>query len=260
MKTKSILALSILTFAPIALCQESDNTGYFYLHYMTVDSADAGDHTATEQEYVSQIHEERIARGYVEGWNMWVIMNPLDRDGSKRTFLFVHHYASLEQMESQDYGIYDSFKFKGMSQSESEQLMSEHFDRITNNWSLIVVGLDRWGDIDQADSVYSRLNYMKVDWRRSKDYVDMERNVFKKRGQEGGSRIGWGLGKVLNYFGSEFPFNFVTVDHFDSYPKLLKTRERIGNYRDLDADTREFFGYRTLANSHILSLVTSVKK
>lgn len=70
---------------------------------------------------------------------------------------------------------------------------------------------------------WARVDYMKVEQGKESDYVQLERNFWKKIHAErlkAGIIVSWGLWAVDFPSGTEADYNFVTVNMYDSFEKL----------------------------------------
>lgn len=117
----------------------------------------------------------------------------------------------------------------------------------------------RFGDAQNAPTVFAIVDLMKVKPGDDAKYIALEKNVWKPLHQERinkGLITGWILYKVL-YTGSSDTYNYVTITFFDNEANLEDPWSGIDpktilNGRDVDKDMYETLESRDLVSSNLI--------
>ena len=223
------------------------------LDYVTVHNKDLAQHIAIEKSHYKKMHQERIKKGMILGWDMWIIRN--NEYGDFTSTLVFAHLRTKDMLEMSG-----SAPIPGVDEAVSEQIWQNHMSRILKNGTLVMSVKDMYGgQVEDGPARFAVLNYMAVDPLRTDQYETLEMKTYKPSHMKS-NRAGWGLHKVLNFAGEASPVNYVTADFYKDMTTIYMNRN---NTPQLTKQARSSWGQlqklRTVKQTHIVELLDQVR-
>ena len=258
-KTILFLFLSLFTLQLIA-----QNKEYVELFFGTVKNAKVDSHIANEKATFAKIHEDRIKRGEIIGWDMWELVSPGDTKG-ETTFMYATVYSDIEKAGLWNKNFNDYVKrAAGANEAEFTKTINAVLADYTtmNDIVTVVKASEVYNPHYDANKLndkvkYQVMNAMLVDGYRAGDYEKMESETFKSYRKENDKLKGWDLIKVLNVYGDK-KINYYTVDFYSSLKDIYDLRENTTGYSEQSIKSlKEMDKLRTLKNADIYKLIES---
>lgn len=238
----------IIAVIALTAVRAQNPDGFIYLHYVTVDSKDAGAHIKAEKEFHAKFHAQKIKEGKKIGWDMWRLENA-DYGDNETTFLYVH----LEK------GTIDwsPVSVPGISEAEVAKEGAAFQARLKKHGMLVVKGKGGFGPQDAKGPLpVVVMNYMDVNPYRTAEYERVELEDFMPAHKASGNQKGWVLSKIVNRFGTEEMANYITSDFYPDLKTLYNVRAMSSEIPEEQIEAWEAMDeLRTLKKSHIFTLV-----
>ena len=246
--------LLIMTFCFVVSINAQDKL-YVNLWYGKVKNENVEKHLELEEKFFSKYHKERIKNGDIVGWDMWQIVNPAANDMTT-TFVYSHLTTSLSGGNNPSID-----KLEGISAGDWRGAQIQTSRNYVRNYQVLVSLKGGYGP--QANGTPPPvvvLNYMDVKPYKAAEYEKMELETFMPAHKEAGLRKGWGLHKVLNHYGSEQGFNYITADFYDDLETVYNNIDQTSPLGDDQVKNLQAMDeIRDLKRAHIMKLVKSVR-
>ena len=246
--------LLVMTFCFVISINAQDKL-YVNLWYGKVKNENVEKHLELEEKFFSKYHKERIKNGDIIGWDMWKIVNPAANDMTT-TFVYAHLTTSLSGGNNPSID-----KLEGISAGDWRAAQIQANRNYVRNYQVFVSLKGGYGP--QANGTPPPvvvLNYMDVMPYKAAEYEKMELETFMPSHKEAGLRKGWGLHKVLNHYGSDQAFNYITADFYDSLETLYSSIDQTNPLSDDQVKNSQAMNeIRDLKRAHIMTLVKSVR-
>jgi hypothetical protein len=258
---KTILFLFVSLFTLQLIAQDKE---YVELFFGTVKNDNAADHIKNEKATFVKMHEDRIKRGEIIGWDLWEKVSPGDTKG-ETVFLYVTIYSDIEKaaLWNKNFNEYVKRAAGSNEAAFTKTINAVLADYTTmNNYVTSVKASDAANGHFDAKGLndkikYQVLNSMLVDGYRGGDYEKMEGETFKSYRKGNDKLQGWALHKVLNVYGDE-KINYYTADFYASLKDIYELRENTTGYTEETIKSlKEMDKLRVLKNADIFKLVES---
>lgn len=234
---------------------------YAHLYFGTVETAKVQQHIINELQTFKKIHEYRMERGEILGWDMWQLVNSGTSHSNNTTFLYVTLFKDWDDFEKWEI-LWDE-RTKEIAKKEKDKtfksVVQSVFDDYNSISEYMVSSKGFFGPQHNSEpSKFLVLNYMNVNELRQADYEKMELNTFMPMHMKDGVRSGWELFKVLNYLGTEQVFDYITADYFNRFGDIMENRDLVPQENQLEP-IKEITEIRDLTISDIFKHVASLK-
>ena len=171
----------------------------------------SADYMGVETEIWLPMHQENVNQGNLNSWALyWVEFG----DRSKCDFYVVESYLGQDQFNAADQSGASVFETvhpgKDISKAMARTMNSRQMVESTFWWAV--------DGVEIGPHSRATVNYMQAD--DPKAYLEMESELFKPVHQalvDAGHRKGWGVYGLIAPTSDARPYNFVTVDFFDSW-------------------------------------------
>lgn len=260
MRTKNYMMRKTMLFAvtmafvfgalPMTGYAQDEPAIFAVVDFMKVKQGDEGNYVDLEKTVWKPIHQERINQSEIVGWVLYrVHYTGSDDEYNFVTVALFDDPAKLEQTFSVD-----------VEKVHPGKDLDELFQKTMDSRQLVRQNLIRrvdgvFPEGGPGDFKYIQVNYMKVNPGGGGSYVDNELTVWKPVHQElinAGTRAGWSLWQGTFPFGTNMPYDFVTVDYFADFSKLgAADTEAAFNKAHSGKDIDELFSATTNSRSHV---------
>lgn len=215
------LALSIATFS---FAQEPL---YLLFEFMEVNDEHMEDYLEVET-FWSKIHQQRIADGSIDGWDLWELMPSGSEQGSQ--YLTVTVYHSLEQMMTpmnMDAIRGYAKKAHSISDKELNAIMDKTVvSRNIANQLYLKQLSSTINAPEMHEGIYATLDFMK---ELDENYERMEERIFRIWHQQSVDQEemnSWELLRIIMPFGSDVYATHVTVGMYEDLKQLTTYLEQ----------------------------------
>ena len=206
----------------------------------------------------NKINKELIRMGVIEDWKFFTVDFP---NGSNcdcnlravRVFKGMSSLDKLRDLEIREKAIKNIWPDKDLDDVRAEFNEYNEFkgSEVFRLLDAVIPG--------PTDSNLSFVNFFKVKQGAWKEYERMETEVFKPLHvdmQKNGIMVDWFLAEQVFPYGADIPYNYITVDKFDSYEKVNemsfgKSFDRIHNAMDIKSTMKQMNELRSLHKTEI---------
>ena len=223
MKTiKSLFLLAAFIMSSFIVIAQNTEQTFFIVETMKAAPGKSDEYVKAEREVWKRIHQERIKRGLIIGWNFYAVLSPAGSSVPYDyvTVTLVQGWNKLEN------------PWGNMLAEGAEKLLTKEQLAIANvtgtlrnlTTSTVYYGADYVAADPKATTPakYQMINYMKVKDGMTEEYLNMETKLVKPMHVEmmkTGGHSAWGLyGRVFG--GDGLPFDFVTSDYFNKWSDM----------------------------------------
>ena len=222
MKTSQLLMLVALLLGNFSLQAQTPRPIFSIVETMKTLPGKSDEYVKTEREVWKKLHQERVKRGLILGWDLFVVRYPTGTNAA-------YDYVTVTFIEGQD-------KLEnpwGTIFADAEKLLSKNELAAGMNIgqlrNLTTAMLFYQTDFAAADPnstkppKYLMINMMKVKPGDEVAYEAMETKLVKPMlvaMMKSGGRVSWARQNLLLPGGSNQPFNFVTVDGYDKWADI----------------------------------------
>lgn len=193
---------------------------YVVFEFMKIEPGKAADYRKMERDIWMPIHRERIKQGLIKSWTLWGMRFP---GGTAREYdaIAVTTYDKFANVETS----YPPELFKKVHPKMTDE---ERNARTTATRKMIRTELVALLDQTQAESSaklpqYAFIGYMKPEYGKTRQYVELERRYWKQIHQERVNRgilRSWSLYGVRFPGGTDRPYSHFTVQLLDKFHDL----------------------------------------
>ena len=249
---RTLLTLLLVAFTLTAFSQDD---AVIVIGYMKVKPGESGKYLELEKEW-KKIHEARLEKGFITGWQLWEKMYAGAEDE--------YHYIVIEWYEN-----FHKTSEMGYREVISELYSEEEIDALMERTSSarVYVRTDVMERVATAENTkptsFLYVSPMKVEPGKMRDYVKMERDIFKPLHEEyirRGNQSSWSI--WVKRLRENNDFQYVAVNGFAEFSQIgtgdfmdvVKTV-----HPDMDPDLRKkVYETRTSVGLQIWRLVDSV--
>ncbi len=202
-----------------------------------------------ETTYWSEVANQAIREGKLEGWSLWQRVDGFDVD-KEHNFMFIHTFLDGDALDNSE-GIWDHKKVFPRRKPSS-------IDTLSLSTVKDVLYYYRFVYVSTAQAQFIRVNFAKAtDLAR---YLELEEDVWLpfvlERMDSGKTNVvSWTLSQLVMPRGTDAPHNAITVDGFETLSGSLRSI-----YGD-DANFPDFEEFREVHQKveiHVYRLVKSV--
>lgn len=240
------------------IAQDDQPTYYCEFNFM---QSKNGDYVGIETDIWKKIHEVRIKRGELVYWALFRVGMPYGTD-TKYDYVTINIYDDIKDIEA-GYSNYDDW-VKAAFPSGAPEKMAKTGDSRDIVWTEMFTFLGGpAADNSGEPGKYLIVNRMQAD--NPAEYMKMENEIFRpghKAAAEAGYRKNWWLLQRFLPFGSDFNYNFLTIDEYSSMDQIVKNVpnavwQKAHPGKDLDAlfNNLDMEGMRTMVRSELWQLV-----
>lgn len=268
MKTiKSLLIVAPFLLGSLSLQAQTPQPVFGLVETMKTMPGQSEAYVKTEREVWKKLHQERVKRGLILGWDLYAVRYPTGTNAA-------YDYVTVTFMQGQDklenpWGTIPNDVEKLLSKDELTAGMS--IDQMRN---LTTTMLFRQSDFAAADPnattapKYLMVNMMKVNPGNEAAYEAMETKLVKPMivaMMKSGGRAGWVRHNLVLPGGSNQPFNFVTVDAYDKWADIgqggdaAAAIKKVHPGMTLAAYGKQIEATRQLVNQELWELIDSTR-
>lgn len=240
----------------------AQNKEYVTFFFGKVKNSDVENHIKNEKLTFAKVHEDRIKRGEIIGWDMWKLVSPEDTKG-ETTFLYATIYSDIEKANLWSKNPQEYIKrVAGANPENFTKLVNTVVSDYTGTKNIVTVVKANDAANGKYDSKgnnfnikYVVLNSMQVDPYRGSEYEKFAGETLKPNRKQNEKLQGWSLHKVLNVYGKN-KINYYTVDFYSSLKDIYELRERTSSNTEENIKTmNEYDKLRSLMNADIFELI-----
>lgn len=218
----SVLSLLVLPAFGQSNGDQSDSvrTVYIQLDYIHVPIGSSADYLQMERDTWKPIHEERMKRGIIEGWNLYSVnISGPDVPYNYVTANVFSDFGKLNEALSEDVV---SEVHSGTSMDQIEERTNSARELVhTEVWQ--VVETEQPDGEDGPSGRYLVVNFMDVP--AGSDYLTTERDIWQpihKLRMNKGLMNGWSVYELLFPSGSSIHYNYGTVDFYNDLSNMVE--------------------------------------
>lgn len=193
-----------------------------YVNMTFVKTTPGEDYGTIINEKWKELAQMRADEGTITGWDVWWRPGTVEEDQWNMVIVTVakspdslNANAGVMKIRP-DYSEMDVEIF----QEKNQRARTILYDHVYVNKGLNFAG--NQGETPEVPQV-AVLNFMKTDIADGYEYEKAENNL---NSGSLGDRLGWGLLKRLDELGDNVYNNYMTVDFYDSWQTMMKTREQ----------------------------------
>lgn len=193
-----------------------------YVNMTFVKTTPGEDYGTIINEKWKELAQMRADEGTITGWDVWWRPGTVEEDQWNMVIVTVakspdslNANAGVMKIRP-DYSEMDVEIF----QEKNQRARTILYDHVYVNKGLNFVG--NQGETPEVPQV-AVLNFMKTDIADGYEYEKAENSL---NSGSLGDRLGWGLLKRLDELGDNVYNNYMTVDFYDSWQTMMKTREQ----------------------------------
>ena len=268
MKTiKNLLILATFLLGGLSLRAQTPKPMFSIVETMKTLPGQSDEYVKTEREVWKKLHQERVKRGLIRGWDLYAVRYPNGTNAAYDyvTVTFIEDQAKLEN----PWGTIPNDVDKLLSKDELAAAMN-----IGQMRNLTTAMLFRQSDFAAADPnattapKYLMINMMKVKSGDEAAYEAMETKLVKPMivaMMKSGGRAGWVRHNLVLPGGSNQPFNYVTVDAYDKWTDIgqggdaAATIKKVHPGMTLATYGKQIEATRQLVNQELWELIDSTR-
>jgi hypothetical protein len=215
-----IFSLFIIT---VPAFSQTDTTIYAVADYMKVKPGGGPRYLELEQKVWKPIHQERLKAGMIVGWYLYGVRFP---SGSNYEYNFatvnvVNKFSDLENP------LPEEIFTKVYPNKDVSEIMDETINarEMTHQDIWVVLDYVHPETPSSTPSQYIDVDFMKVKPGGMKTYLDLEQKIWKPIHQqrlESGFITGWRLYALIFPAGSNYEYNYCTVNSYKKFVDLEK--------------------------------------
>lgn len=240
----------------LALMAYSQNDVVVVIDYMKVKPGESGKYLELEKEW-KKIHEARLEKGYITGWQLWQKMYAGAED--EYQFIVIEWYENFHKTSEMGYREVISELY---SEEEFEALM----ERTLN--ARVYVRADVMERVATAENTmptsFIIVNTMKVKPGKGSDYEKMEKEIFKPMHEESirrGERSSWSVWN--KWIREEDDYQYVTVDGYAEFSQIgtgdfMDVFKTVHPDMNMEDQSQKMYETRIITGNQIWRLVDSV--
>jgi len=193
---------------------------YAVFEFMKIEPGKAADYRKIEREIWMPIHRERIKQGLIKSWSLWGMRFP---GGTAREYdaIAITTFGKFADVEN-------SYPPEVFKKVHPEMTDEERNARTTATRKMVRTELVALLDATQPTSStqpprYAFIGYMKPEYGKVRQYVELERRYWKPIHQERINRgilRSWALYGVRFPGGSDRPYSHFTIQLLDKFQDL----------------------------------------
>ncbi len=200
-----VLALSMV-MAP-AHAQDAPTAKVARVEFMKILPGKGAEYQKLESLWKTEIHQDRVNKGQVESWNLFVAMYP---GGTKREYdvVAMHIFSSFEKMETMLDEAQNAKVQKFPAANELREMVRYEI------WGLGATAGDPFA------GNFADVRFHKAINGNGAEYVGAIRDLWKPLNEElikKGSRKGWLFFSVMFPGGTSRPYDWITLDSLDKF-------------------------------------------
>jgi hypothetical protein len=215
-----VVASVMMTLPLLVVAQEASPAVYALVEYMKVKQGDGQKYTDLERNYWKKIHQERVKKGEIVRWALYVVRFAGSDD--EYNYVTATILSNPNKLENPYEGI-DAAKI----------LAGEDVDKIMNETAesrqLVKSNLIRMVSSVNSESGPSPFKYVQIDFMKVKPendarYLDVENKVWRPVHQQfikDGSRVGWTLWQTVYPSGAGMEYQYATSNYISDFSKLM---------------------------------------
>ncbi|MCA6074898.1 hypothetical protein [Fulvivirga sedimenti] len=221
---KKLFTLCLVIF--MASSMFAQDLPYLVFEFMKVEDTNGGDYMEIET-FWSKIHQQRVADGTIDGWDLWSLTPNGSDQGAQ--YLTVTLYSSLEKMmtpmsESQIRAY--AKKAHNISDKDLDAMMNKTVASRDIATQLYMKEISATiNGPEMKVGIYATLDFMK---ELDENYEKMEESIYKvwhQQAVDAGEKMNWGLVRVILPSGSETYATHITVSMFEDLAQLVNDIE-----------------------------------
>ncbi|WP_373515665.1 hypothetical protein [Persicitalea sp.] len=268
MKTiKNLLILATFFVGGLSLQAQTPAPVFTIVETMKTLPGQSEAYVKTEREVWKKLHQERVKRGLILGWDFFAVRYP-NGTNAAYDYVTVTFIQGQEKLEN-PWGTMFADAEKLLSKEELAAAMN--IDKMRN---LTTAMLFRPSDFAAADPnattapKYLMVNMMKVKPGDEAAYEAMETKLVKPMivaMMKSGGRAGWARHDLVLPGGSNQPFNYLTVDAYDKWADIgqggdaAAAIKKVHPGMTLTAYGKQIEATRQLVNQELWQLIDSTR-
>ena len=212
--------LLILTLFAAGFLSAQGNGDYVNMTFIKTTPGE--DYGTILNEKWKELAQMRVDEGTITGWDVWWRPNSTDTDAWNMLLVTIAKHpdslganAGVKKMRpnysDMDVEIFQQKNLKARTIVYDHTYANKGLNFATNQ-----------GETPDVPQV-AVINFMKTDITNGHDYEKAENSL---NSGDLGERSGWGLLKRLDQIGEDVYNNYMTVDFYDSWETMIKTREQ----------------------------------
>ena len=212
--------LLILTLFAAGFLSAQGNGDYVNMTF--VKTTPGEDYGTILNEKWKELAQMRVDEGTITGWDVWWRPNATDTDAWNMLLVTIANHpdslganAGVKKMRP-NYSDMDVEIFQ-QKNIKARTIVYDH--TYANKGLNFAVNQGETPDVPQV----AVINFMKTDITNGHAYEKAENSL---NSGDLGERLGWGLLKRLDQIGEDVYNNYMTVDFYDSWETMMKTREQ----------------------------------
>lgn len=264
-----LVAWIVVGIPGIPVFAQSDvPVSYLKVDYMKVAPGKTAEYLDVEKTIWKPIHRERVKAGKITGWYLYSVMYPAGTS-AEYNYVTVSIFDKFTQTEEE----YPQEHLKMAHPGVTDKKMDEMMARTIAARELVrseLWQLNDWVPFDKP-APYHWANFMRVVPGREGEYLQLEREIWKpihSTYKRLGHTAGWAVYTLMFPFGTDYPYNFGTVDFYNDYAEIAITvpdstlQLAHPNYEDINWDKiyDQTFEIRELVRRDLRVLVDYVNQ
>ena len=212
--------LLILTLFAAGFLSAQGNGDYVNMTFIKTTPGE--DYGTILNEKWKELAQMRVDEGTITGWDVWWRPNSTDTDAWNMLLVTIAKHpdslganAGVKKMRP-NYSDMDVEIFQ-QKNLKARTIVYDH--TYANKGLNFAANQGETPDVPQV----AVINFMKTDITNGHDYEKAENSL---NSGDLGERSGWGLLKRLDEIGEDVYNNYMTVDFYDSWETMIKTREQ----------------------------------
>ena len=212
--------LLILTLFAAGFLSAQGNGDYVNMTFIKTTPGE--DYGTILNEKWKELAQMRVDEGTITGWDAWWRPNSTDTDAWNMVLVTIAKHpdslganAGVKKMRP-NYSDMDVEIFQ-QKNLKARTIVYDH--TYANKGLNFAANQGETPDVPQV----AVINFMKTDITNGHDYEKAENSL---NSGDLGERSGWGLLKRLDEIGEDVYNNYMTVDFYDSWETMMKTREQ----------------------------------
>mgnify|MGYP001368387185 FL=1 len=212
--------LLILTLFAAGFLSAQGNGDYVNMTFIKTTPGE--DYGTILNEKWKELAQMRVDEGTITGWDVWWRPNSTDTDAWNMVLVTIAKHpdslganAGVKKMRP-NYSDMDVEIFQ-QKNLKARTIVYDH--TYANKGLNFAANQGETPDVPQV----AVINFMKTDITNGHDYEKAENSL---NSGDLGERSGWGLLKRLDQIGEDVYNNYMTVDFYDSWETMMKTREQ----------------------------------
>ncbi|HKJ42684.1 MAG TPA: hypothetical protein VKA27_11360 [Sunxiuqinia sp.] len=258
-----MLLVTVVAVAPLKTLAQENHPTFAVVDFMKVNQGDEDKYVQVEENYWKPIHQERIKDGEIVAWELYKVRyTGTDDEYNFVTVTLFDDPAKLEHPLQVDWE-------KIKPEADLDKMFAETMASRQLVKKILFMQLDGVDAGENGQPVkYLQVNFMKVKPGGESAYVANEQKVWKPVHQEfvkNGTRAGWSIWQTLYPNGAGEPYQYVTVDDYNSFAQLGQADfqaafKKAHGDEDVSELLKETDQARTLEKSELWELLDIVVK